>query len=161
MSIAREKVPEILDKVMSEFNADEGQPGHLLAVEVKSALGDLKANVENSEFLEVALSQIEGILSAKSKSKAMPSALRHVLQCEMSAMYSQSDVTNKLLDSFLKLTSAPQALAWNVIFIFLKKLMDVVFITMCQKIRGPALEAANVTSKDDFNHYLSQQVSQN
>lgn len=161
ISIAREKVPEILDKVMSEFNAAEGQPGHLLAVQVKSVVGDLKLNVENSEFLSVALSLIEDILAAKSRSKAMPSALRFVLQCELSVIYSKSDITKKLFDSFLKLTSAPQALAWNVIFIFLKKLMDFVFITMCVKIRGPALEAAKVSSKDDFNHYLSQQVSKN
>lgn len=98
------------------------------------------------------------VLSAKSTSKAMPSAMRLEMQVALSAAYACEDFRQKLFEYFVKLTTAPPALAWNLIFCFLKETFDVAFIFVCKKLRGPAIEASKVHSKDDFNHYASHQV---
>lgn len=160
MKISNDGAPQLLEQVISEFNASEGEPGFQLALEIRSVLGDLKQNIHGSEFLTLVLSLIQEILSSKARSKAMPSALRPVLQTELSKIYSDSDIRKKLLDTFLQVTNTSQHIAWNIIFIFIKKLMDFTFMTMCKTIRGPILQSTRYVSKDDFNHHLSQQVSQ-
>lgn len=160
IKISHEKAPELIEQVISEFNASEGEPGFQLALEIRSVLGDLKQNIHDSAFLNTVLSLIQEVLSSKARSKAMPSALRPVLQTELSRIYSDSEIRKKLLDTFLEVTNTKESIAWNIIFIFIKKVMDSTFITLCAKIRGPDLQSTRYFSKDDFNHHLAQQVSQ-
>ncbi|XP_034236667.1 uncharacterized protein LOC117642521 [Thrips palmi] len=158
IEISREKAPQLIEQVISEFNASEGEPGFQLALEIRSVLGDLKQNIHGSAFLTIVLSLIQEVLSSKARSKAMPSALRPVLQTELSKIYSDSDKRKKLMDTFLEVTTTKESIAWNIIFIFIKKVMDSTFITMCAKIRGSDLLSTKHLSKDDFNHHLSQQL---
>lgn len=154
----KKKAPEILDHMTAEFSAGQGEPGHHIAVQIKSALQDLKCNLDESSFLSRTLSIISDIMSSKAGSKAMPSAFRFLLQCELSAIYSNQEKRDELFDAFKEVTTAPPAIAWNIIFSFLKKMMDVAFIAICEKIRGPILQSTKWASKDDFNHNISQQV---
>jgi len=148
----------LIDKQIEKFSVPDGQPGHLFSVEVSTVLKDMKCSIEDSEFLSCVLEKVSEMLSSKNASKVMPSAVLFEMQCSMSKVYSCPEFRAKLMDNFLKMTPAKTSLAWNIIFCFIKDTFNAAFIYLCQKLRGPALEACRVRSKDDFNHHYSQQV---
>lgn len=149
----------LVDKLIERHSVSEGEAGHLLSVQICCVLKDVKGSIATSPFFECILSKLAEVLNSKEASKVMPSALRSVMQSALTEVYSSKIFQEQIMAEFLKLTAALPALAWNIIYLLIKEIFENAFIEICKKLRGPAIEACKIQSKDDFNHHSSQQVS--
>lgn len=66
----------LVNKLIEKYNANEGEAGHLLSVEISCVLKDVKCSIATSSFFECILAKLAEVLHSKAASKVMPSALR-------------------------------------------------------------------------------------